>query len=600
MRNIIYFLYILWNIGNAQSEQYPLPEIIISDNRISVPLSQTDRSVVIITQKDIQKSPVNSIEELLAHQAGIDVRHRGINGVQADVSLRGGSFEQVLILVNGTRMSDVQTGHHSMNIPVNLNSVERIEIIKGPSARRFGQNAFTGVINIITRLNSDSSLNLGMTSGEYGSFGVNTNIQSGGSNFKQSIQSNYFQTDGYRHNTDSKKTDFWYQNELRIGKHSLSLQAGFLEKKFGANGFYATPAATEQYEEIQSSLVNLQANLSFDQLEIKPGIYWRRHEDMYVFVRRDPSIYRNMHIGNTLGGALNATYKSRVGVTGIGMELREEYLSSNNLGDWSRNSLSVFLEHRFELFGQRLSITPGAMLADYNDFGSFFYPGIDIGYSINSFNRIYANSGKTYRTPTYTDLYYEDPANKGNPYLKPEEALSYEIGYKFTRKNISFDLNFFRRENKNLIDWIKQNEEDKWKPVNVAEVKTNGLEVFADYRFFNSFLNHLSFGYTYLDNEFKDTEGLISRYVLDNLKHQFTAKLNHNLIKNISLEWAYRYNYRVSLDDYHLLDAKLKWSNNRWDVFLQSNNLLNTNYTETNLIPMPGRWFSGGINCTIL
>ncbi len=600
MRKIIYFLYLALNIGNAQSGKYELPEIVINDNRISVPLSKTDRNVVIITKEQIEKLPVNSIEEILAHQAGIDVRHRGINGTQADVSIRGGSFEQVLILVNGTRMSDLQTGHHSMNIPVNLNSVERIEIIKGPSARRFGQNAYTGAINIITRVKSEPSLDLGVTVGEYGSFGLNANIHSGGLNFRQIIQGNYGQTDGYRHNTDSKRTDFWYQNELKIGKHSLSLQGGFLEKKFGANGFYATPAATEQYEEIQNSLVNLQADLSFDQLEIKPSIYWRRHQDMYVFVRNNPSIYRNMHIGNTFGGALNTVYKSRVGITGLGLELRKEYLSSNNLGNWDRNSLSIFLEHRFAFFDQKLNITPGAMLADYNDFGSFFYPGIDLGYSIDSNNRIYANAGKTYRTPTYTDLYYEDSVNEGNPYLKPEEALSYEIGYKFTHKNISLNLNLFRRENKDLIDWIKENEDDKWKPTNIAEVNTSGIEAFADYYFFNKFLNSLSIGYTYLDNEFKISEDLISRYVLDNLKHQFTAKFNHDLLKNISVEWAYRYNYRIALDDYHLLDTKLKWNNNRCDVFLQANNLLNTNYTETNLILMPGRWLSGGMNWKIL
>lgn len=586
--------------AQAQTFSYDLDSLVLTDNRISVSFAEADRSLLIITKEQIKNLPVNSIEEVLAQQAGIDIRQRGVGGVQADVSLRGGSFEQVLILVNGVRMSDLQTGHHSLNIPVNLKAVERIEIVKGPSARRFGQNAYTGAVNIITKVTTDPSLEIAFNAGDFGVWSANVNGQTGGDNFKQFINGSYTRTDGYRHNTDSKRTDFWYQNEMKFGRHSFGFQGGIVEKKFGANGFYATPSATEQYEEIQSSLVNFMGKLNFENLEIKPSVYWRRHQDMYVFVRNNPSIYRNMHIGNTLGAILNGSYKSSLGITGLGVEVRKEFLGSNKLGHWDRNSLSVFAEHLFRLFDNKLNVTPGVMVANYNDFGTFFYPGIDVGYSINSNHNLFANIGKTYRTPTYTDLYYEDSVNEGNPDLKPEQAVSYEIGYKFTPDNFYFNLTLFRRDNKDLIDWLKKVETDKWKPFNLAKVNTQGIEVFAGYNFQDIFLNNFSVGYTYLDNEIEVSPDILSRYVLDNLKHQFTAKFNHDLFRNISAEWSYRYNYRLALDDYHLLDAKVRWNNEKFEIFIQGNNLLNTNYTETNLIPMPRRWFNTGVNFKIL
>lgn len=312
-RKLILLLTLSLSISAIAQEDLELEEILITDNRISIPLSETDRNIQIITKSEIQARPVQSIEELLSTVSGIDIRQRGITGIQADLSIRGSSFEQVLVLINGVRMSDVQTGHHSMDLPISLNGVERIVVVKGPSARRYGQNAYAGVIDIITKLNTKSSLEAKITGGEFGSFGLDTQFQSGGEDFRQMVQASYSQTDGYRHNTDAKKMNFWYQNELDLGKHKLSFQGGFIEKKFGANGFYATPSATEQYEETQSSLANIRADFDFNQLKMNASVYWRRHQDLYLFVRDNPPAYRNMHIGNTAGANLNFTYTSKLG-----------------------------------------------------------------------------------------------------------------------------------------------------------------------------------------------------------------------------------------------------------------------------------------------
>lgn len=586
---------LLWASSVVAQEGVELDAVVLSDKRMRVSLSEIDRNLQIITKNDIQNTPALSIEELLAYQSGIDIRQRGINGAQADIGIRGSSFEQVLILINGVRMSDVQTGHHSLDLPIQLDAIQKIEVIKGPSARRFGQNAYAGVVNIITNLSADFSLETQIKGGEFGAWGIHSTIQSGGEDFRQMIGASYFQTDGYRHNTDVKKHDFWYQNQLKFGSHQMNFQAGFIEKKFGANGFYATPTATEQYEETQSSVGSLSADFNWEKFKLNTSVYWRRHQDIYLFVRDNPSLYRNMHIGNTVGADANLTYSWKLGETALGLEGRREFLSSNNLGRWNRTAASLFLEHKFEFFNKKLSITPGALWTDYNDFDNFFYPGVDVGYSINAHHRLYANVGKTYRTPTYTDLYYVDSVTEGNENLKPEEALAYELGYRFRKSGWEIQANVFARDSKNLIDWVKSSEEEKWHALNIAKVELKGIEIFAEYQFKSSFVHHISIGYTYLDNRLTESDGHLSKYILDHLKHQFTAKLNHKVMRNMNLEWVYRYNDRITLDDYQLLDAKLKWKNTKWEIFVQANNLFNTSYTETNLIPMPGRWFSGGV-----
>lgn len=583
------------NVLAQQDSDIELDEVVITDNRIGIPLSEVDRSIQVLTKSQIQSSPAGNIEELLSAVAGIDIRQRGVDGVQADIGIRGSTFEQVLILINGIKMSDVQTGHHSLDLPLSLEAVERIVIVKGPSARRYGQNAFAGVVDIITHPNVRSSLEIGLKAAEFGSFGADAKIQTGGEKFRQMIQSGYSQSDGYRHNTDSKKMNIWYQGDLRLKNQNINFQAGFVEKKFGANGFYATPEATEQYEETQSSIVSAKTNFNLGRVELNTAVYWRRHQDMYLFVRDKPEIYRNLHIGNTLGANLNGNYLSKLGETGMGVEFKKDFLSSNNLGKQTRTAVSLFLEHQFKAFNDKFSITPGILLADFNDFGTFFYPGVDLAFAINSQQRIYGNIGKTYRIPTYTDLYYEDAVTAGNPDLKPEEAVAMEIGYRFQPKRWNIEINGFYRKSKNLIDWIKENENQVWKAENIAEVNLLGFETNIKHYFNSKFLNHFSIGYTYLDNQLKKSSQPYSKYSLDNLKHQVSATLNHQIVNKIKMEWSYRYFDRVTLDDYQLLDAQMMIQFKRFEIRLLGHNLFNTSYTETNLIPMPGRWFGGEV-----
>lgn len=590
---IVFLMSIFFQIFYAQ-EGKELEDVIIEGKTLSLPLFQTSQNVQVITRKQIEQIPATSIEELLSYFSGIDIRQRGAHGVQADISIRGSSFEQVLVLINGVRMNDSQTGHNTLSLPVDLASIERVEVIKGPAARRFGQNAYAGAVNIITRPSGTDDVTVSLSGGDFGTYSLGAGLNFSGKKFSQFLQAETSQSDGYRYNTDYLIKNVWYQNRYKLNRGEIHLQAGIIEKKFGANGFYSSPRAKEQYEELQTSLISVGWNQSWNKFKVNANAYWRRSQDEYLFTRSHPSGYRNLHIGNNAGVEAGISYTSFWGITGLGGDFRKEYLSSNNLGRREREVSYLFFDHHFSFFKGFLDVTPGLSFAHYSDMGSFWYPGIDVGYRINAENKLFANFGKTYRIPSYSDLYYSDPVNEGNSKLKPENALSYEVGYRLSTNTVSGTLSFFRRESKDLIDWTKEKEEDKWMPVNIAKVNTQGVEIDFTQNFLSSFLKSYTLGYTYLDNELKNIKSKYSKYSLDNLRHQLVIKVEHKLIKNVSNQIIYRYNDRVSLDDYHLLDDKLLYRLKGFSAFIQLNNILNTKYTETNLVPMPGRWIQIG------
>lgn len=594
---VVFFLGMIVVI-QGQEKAGDIDTIQVQGKLISTPYKNANQNITIISKAEISNSPAKSIDEILQQVPGMDIRRRGANGVQSDVAFRGSSFEQVLLLLNGIRMNDSQTGHNSLNIPVDLEDVERIEIIKGPAARRFGQNAHAGVINIITKINTGKKVKISAEGGDYETYGFGMNAQLGNEKFSNSLQANSATSQGYMHNTDYEIRNVFYQSRLGIKNGDLKLQAGFSEKKFGANGFYSSPKATEQYEEVQASIVSLAHQQTFGKLKLNSNIYWRRGQDMYLFNRQNPDIYRNMHIGNNVGGEVNSSYSWGLGTTGVGVELRKEFLASNNLGDRNRFVSQVFFEHHFSLLDKKLNITPGISWANYSKEGNFFYPGLDVGYNFDSNNKIYGNIARVHRVPTFTDLYYVSKTEQGNPDLLPENAVSTEIGYQYQNKGLLVKVSGFMRNSKNSIDWVKKTLDSPiWYAQNVGEIDTKGVELELNHRIMN-WLKY-SVGYTYLDTKIQESNDFVSRYVLDNLKHQFIAKLETRFLQNFTNELVYRYNDRLNLGSYNLLDEKISFVKNDFSVYVLINNITNTKYTETFGVQMPNRWFHIGFTYNI-
>lgn len=575
-------------LSSQEDKVEKLNEIVISSSRIDIPFNENSRTITVITNEEIQNSTANNVADLLQQFTGVDVRRRGIDGMQSDLYIRGGSFDQTLVLIDGIKTENPQSGHHTMNIMIPIENIERIEIIKGPAARVFGQNAFTGAINIVTKKNVDTQLK-----GEiaYGSFHSGIFSLTGGLNLKNSSHQIHYSrniSDGYRYNTDFQNQNYFIKSKFNTKITPIDVIATFMQREFGANGFYASPDFKDQYEETQSSLIGVSTSFSNNRLTYKPKIYWKRGQDMYLFLRDDPDFFRNLHITNKVGAELNASYDSDLGITGFGLDIAKVYISSNNLGKHDRTMVTGFLEHRFQLLGEKLDITPGVALTYYSDFDFQAFPGIDLGYTINDEFKFYANTGYTYRVPTYTDLYYHSPTTIGNENLNPEKALSHEFGAKYFTKKITANIALFYRDAKDLIDYVKVNEEDKWKAENLARVTTKGIEAEIQYKFkLSGFSQYLNFGYTFLEDDLKDQGIPFSRYSLNSIKHQVTATYDSQFFKYLRQNLVFKFVERPDGTSYNVVDFKLTAMFKDLEVSGVFNNVFNTEYTETNLVPMP-------------
>jgi len=607
------------------SMEYNLDEVEVNAQRSPVVFSQVARIVSVISREEIEAAPVQSLQELLEYALSVDVRQRGVHGVQADISVRGGSFDQTLILLNGINISDPQTGHHSLNLPISMQNIQRIEILEGPAARVFGPNAFSGAINIITSAEGSSKVKLDISGGQHklADINVSGNLQSG--NWNQLIAFNRISSDGYIDNTDFRTWNAFYQTKLNTKPGTIDIQIGKTNKAFGANSFYSA-AYPDQFEATKTTFASLKFSTG-SKIHLSPSVYWRRNQDRFELFRSTPQTYPfNYHLTDVFGSNLNAWFKSSLGTSAFGAEIRSENIWSNVLGvpittpiavpgesgqfftkSYSRTTISYFVEHSIYL--ERLSLSVGAMINRISDLGIGWniYPGMDVSYAISKHLKIYGSANSSLRMPTFTDLFYNGPTNIGNPDLKPEKSITYEGGLKFTNDSFSGRIGAYHRRGNNLIDWIRKNETDKWQPQNLTCINSTGIEfsstVYPE-KIWNKPIFITKFGINYSYSELdKGNIDVFSFYVLDNLKQKLDIELNHKIWHKLKGSWRLSYQDRngmrtttESYQPFWLVNSRIMWKTPSTEIYLMMANLLDTRYFDFGTIEQPGRWISLGIS----
>ncbi len=613
--------------------QYDLDEVEVTAARVPVLFSQVARVLTVIDAKEIERMPAESVQDLLEYVAGVDIRQRGAEGVQADVSIRGGTFDQILILLNGINITDPQTGHHNLNLPVSLSQIERIEILNGPAARVYGPNAFSGAINIITRQPTSKSLAATVSAGSFGylNTGILGSFNTG--NLSHLLAASRKSSQGYIENTD-----FYFLNAYYSGEHvsragRLFFQGGVAEKGFGANSFY-TPVYPNQYEKIKT----LMGSVKFDtktKLNFTPSLYWRRHFDKFMLFRENPADWyknHNYHRTDVWGVDMNTWFLWKAGKTSFGTGFRSESILSNVLGEplqemvefagkeafythsKSRYIASVFAEHA--IFLDKWSLTAGVMANHISDRegGINFFPGIDMSYQLLEPLRIVASWNTSLRMPTFTDLYYKGPTNLGNPDLKPEKSEAWEAGVKVNSGAVKGYAGFFHRKGTNLIDWIKSDTDELWKAMNHTVLKSQGAEVnlqwFSGNPVKKSLPEKLEISYMY-NRQQKQDSPLISYYVMDNLKHKFVAAVNQPISERLSVDVKAVYQdregtftfyesgatgYELEYKPFWTVDVKALYEIRNFNVFISVNNVFNNQYYDIGNVIQPGRWIKAGIS----
>lgn len=610
--------------GSATAQQradsalttHHLDEVIVQENRLAAPVKAVNRNITIITRRQIEAMPVSSITEVLAYVPGLDVRQRGPGGIQADIGIDGGTFDQTLVLLNGVKITDPQTGHNIMNLPVSLADVDHIEVLRGAAARIYGINALNGAINIVTRKATQSGATISGSGGSsfkknennnlYGAYSIGATGALVKNGVSQSLSASRNQGNGYRYNTAYDNYRAFYQVAFnRDTLHQYNVMAGFVNNGYGANGFYAAPGDLNSEETVKTLFAAVSNTSRINPNWIMtPRVSYRYTKDDYVYIK--PDKYRNLHNTHVFDAELNNTFNTAIGTFGAGVEGRYEHIKSSNLGNHDRTNLGLFGEYK-SVADRRFSFTVGGYLNYNTVYGWQFFPGADVGFNITPDIKLFANAGTAQRLPTYTDLYYKGGGIIGNENLGPEKASFAEAGIRKFSGKFSFSGSVFYRQVSNFIDFVKDTAggvdptKVPWQPQNFQRADMTGFSlntgyntIFAGSSLFNSF--GVNAGYNYLSPSFKGDAitTKISRYVIESLRHQFTANVRTDIARHFSVAAAARYCMRVNYKDYTLVDARIAYRQPRYQIYADASNLLDVTYVEAGAVPMPGRWITLG------
>ncbi|MDD3858947.1 MAG: TonB-dependent receptor [Bacteroidales bacterium] len=620
-----------------------LKEIVINSSRTEISEKQMLRPIQIIDKKSLFISNDNDISSALKDLSAVDIRQRSFSSVQSDISTRGGSFDQTLVLLNGINLSDPQTGHYNLNIPIGLSNLDNIEVLYGPASRTFGTNALTGAVNFISRIPEKNALNFDISYGSFNTINADLGIDNVIRKFKQSFSLSYSKSDGFMKNTDYSRTNIYYENNFSIGKAKAKTMIGLLDKKSGAFSFY-TPMYVNQFEKVRTGFAafKLSGGTGFKwdykiyyralanefQLFRESQEYYSQVENIWINFNTGDTVSwyqrHNNHLTNIAGTGFNIEKNWKYGKSAIGSEYRYEQIYSSVLGNDvepiqnglynksdDRKNLSVFAEHGY--YSDKFLFNAGVMLYHNQKYGLNYYYGGDVGFYFNEKLMIKAGVNKSMRLPTFTELYYNGPSNIGNADLIPEQALSIEAGAKYyISKNSFVNINLFNRYGTNIISWVREENSNIWETKNLTELNVAGIEVFAAYRDFKKdFFKSVSIVYSYIYQD-KYAEGLESKYTLDQLKHKFVLNLSHKIYKNLSAEWTlnmFKRNGEYLLYDFEqnaytdmvsfpltaLVNLKVIADFNKFDIFLSGNNLTNQSYFDIANVPAPGIAVMGGV-----
>ncbi len=623
-----------------EAQQLSLQEVLVVSHKAEVN-SEAYRLITQVSQAEIEALPIQTVADILQYLPGVDVRTRGANGAQADISMRGGTFDQVLVLLNGVPLSDFHTGHYALNIPVSTEMIERVEVLQGTSANLHG--AFSGAINIVTKQavsRQPSDVRLKLTAGMNGLVNpeVAASIQKDEALFNLSAE--YSRAEGYYaprptekeatacRNSDFQLANIYFQTRWR----GLDVQAGAQWKDAGLGMGYGF-GSQDQFDATRTAFASGRYEHRWGAWRLDAQAAYRANYDRYEW-HRGQRLYGNFHFAQTASAALSAHYASKIGTTSFGVSVRNENMHSTNLGDTinpdgqvpnvadfpladvrvldlvkggNRFHTNYYAEQTFYYAGLSASI---GINGTYNtQFGHHLGGGANIGYEFKKAGTIYVNANRSLRMPTFTDLYYNAGNQLGNRNLKPEEAWLLSIGYKGNLSptlssreggRFSWAVDWYYRWGKNIIDWVYVPTDTKrpFHAENQQQVNATGLELSLAYRL-NEWLRCVSvdYAYTYLDLDLKEAG---SRY-LDYLSHKLAIHLEHGIYKGFGASWTVRFQKREGqynnaegeVADYQpvwLLDGSVYWQNQYLRVSADCTNMTNTRYYDYGGILQPGAW----------
>jgi len=566
----------------AQDPGFVLDTIRVQvTSRSSSDLPYATRAVRVISAAEIARTPARTIAEVLSTQLGMDVQSR--SPAQTDLSIRGGTFEQVLVLVDGIPMSDAQTGHFAFDLAVPLGEVERIEVLRGGASALYGSAAMTGVINIVTRRGGRGG-ELTLSGGSFGALEVGASAAGAarGVNLRGGVEVQ--RADGHRPGTDYENVQGRITGNAPVGNGVLRGEVGHALRDFGAANFYA---AFPSYEETRTTTATLNwVPTAPSGISVEPRVSLRRHEDDFVLFRGQPERYRNQHTSTRVGGELlvRARPGSWIGWV-AGGEAWSESLRSNSLGDHDEERGALFAEFSAGEAG-RTALTGGLRYDHHSVFGGAWAPSMAFAIWPLDNVRLRASATQGFRSPTLNDRFYRDPGNIGSPDLDPERSVEVEAGIEadFGRRG-RVDLGVFGRSASDLIDWARPSASpaEPWRTLNVTSATFRGVEL--EYEVRGPAEGRWSATGTLMSFESSAAEGYVSKYALRPLQELFTVGVDQPLADRLAVAPRISRARRNGEDPYFLLDTRItvRWA--RGEFFVDGTNLTDATFRDVTAVP---------------
>lgn len=620
-----------------------LDTVTVSAINIPLKLQETGRNITVLRQADIQHLPYTSLDDLLLNIAGVELQSRSAFGAQSDILLRGSTFTQTLILIDGLKMNDPLTGHFNGAIPVSPTEIERIEVLRGPAASIFGPDAVGGVINIITKTFANNNKEIKEIAGQlnYGqnqlvnaqqgiyskkgklsvSAGFNLNKSIGEKIAAETIDTNTT-LEPYRTFFDIKTVGASFNYDLNKGL-SIRGRTAYDHRDFNARYFYTTSTFDKSTEITQTWWNHIQLNKIGNNSSSDFNIAHKYNTDEFIFSPDFPST--NNHKTQYLNLTFNHLQSINQNlILKTGMQADQRKIESNDRGDHQDWHFGIYAMGAYNPFNG-LNINGGLRLDYDENYGTEISPQLNISYLLSPSFNLRGAIGRSIRAADYTERYVSNNLQNltpgrslGNPELEAENSWSEEIGFDyFINNNWKIKATGFMRKSDNLIDYVNTNEIDisdvgnlqengnYFFAQNISSVDTRGLEV--ENQFYKSISTNvnmqLNIGYTYLKTT--NEEDIISVYISSHARHLFNTNFILNTGSfNFSINGIYKSRDARSAEAINssLEESYAVW-NSRLGYFLTDNiginiqlhNIADKEYQNILGARMPGRWFMGGL-----
>ena len=560
--------------------------VVVTGTYEPLPLEEADRSVRSLDVRGLSLL-TNTFPDLLRLDSSVDLRQRAPNALQGDISIRGGTFGQTLVLLDGLRMNDVQSGHHNLDLPAPLESLSNVEILKGSGSTLYGSDAVGGVVNFITAPPETSEFRL---RGALGNYGVNQEraaLTLVGSRLTQQFAASRDFSTGFMANRDYRNLNLGSTTRLTTGLGTTSVHLSHRDSPFGAEQFYGN---FNSWERTRTWWAGVRQNLGAN---TDASFAYRRHTDLFVLYRDRPQVFTNRHAVESWQGALRRRDSVFPGAKlHYGVEIYRDEIVSNNLGRHQRTRGAGYAALDVRALN-RFSFSAGLRDEVYGSGNHELSPTLTAGAWLASTLRVRGSVSRAFRLPTYTDLYYQDPANRGSADLRPEKAWGYEAGVDWNPSPVvRAEATVFHRRETDGIDYVRSSPTDIWRATNFQSLNFTGVEASLRTRLPRRQTAELQ--YTGLRGAQDALAGYLSKYVFNYPVHSGIATWQGSF-RGVAARTRLGVVQRFARDPYAVWDVYGARTSGRVRPFLQLTNLSGTVYQEIPGVAMQGRAIVGGL-----